>query len=31
MAFTSRPVWQTLVATDSGENSALTCDECFAI
>lgn len=31
MAFTSRPFWQTLVAADSGENLALTCDECFAI
>ena len=31
MAFMSRPFWQTLVAADSGENLALTCDECFAI
>lgn len=31
MAFKVRPFWQTLVAADSGENIALTCDECFII
>ena len=31
MAFTSRPFWQTLVAADSDESIALTCDECFII
>ena len=31
MAFKVRPFWQTLVAADSDESIALTCDECFII